>query len=93
MHDAVTVKKLSEKQLQDLMLMVSAKLDGVSENNQETYELLLQQIDVFRTELIERQMLVDLRNEPLPTMSLTRDELSEAEEKQIKKDNETKNKQ
>jgi len=91
MHDWVSVKKLSDKQLQDLIANVSSKLDGVSENNEQTYSLLCDQIDLFRAELEERAMIQELKNPPLPNpFNLTDDELGRSE-KSIS--NETKDKQ
>ena len=82
MHDWSTVKKLSDKQLQDLIANVSSKLEGVSEANEATYELLCQQIDLFRAELEERLMMEELRNPPLPSpYNLTDDDLSKQEQK------------
>ena len=87
MHDWVTVKKLTEKQLHDLIANVTSKLDGVSDANEQTYALLQSQIDLFRAELEERMMIEELRNPPLPNpFNLTDDELSKAEIKNEAKD-------
>lgn len=86
MLDLITVKKLSDKQIQDLYMDLGSKLDGATEA---TAEILYYQQDILRLEMDERRMMDDLRHAPMPTMNLTRDELSQSEE--VVKD-ETKNK-
>lgn len=86
MYDCVSVKKLSDRQIQDLMVSIGGKLDGASEA---TAEMLMWQQDILRQELEERQMMHDLKNAPLPSMNLTRDALSDYEDNHK---NETKNK-
>ena len=88
MHDFVTVKSLSDKQLHDLIANISSKLDGVSETNDNLYELLCSQIDLFRSELEERHALEELRNPPLSSpYNLTDDELSKNEAKNKQQNN------
>ena len=90
MHDFITVKKLSDQQLQDLLQNIERKFGGT--NNPSVYELLMEQKDVILAEIRERQMMDSYRNPPFPAMSLTIDELSEKERQQYEtKDKKQKN--
>lgn len=79
MLDFITVKKLSDTQLQDLMQNIERKIGGISPSNMGCFELMCQQKETIMNELQERQILEAYRHTQMKPINLTEDELSRSE--------------
>ncbi len=87
MHDFQTLRKLSDKELQDMLRTLENRISAASTlSNEQVLELLMYQKDIIISEMQERQMTSKDALHPKP-INLTTDSLSQSE---TEKENENK---
>ena len=84
MHDAISVTKLSDTQLQDLVQSIDRKMGGISPSNPYAFEIMMGQKDVIISEMQERQLSQQFRNQIIKPINLTDDDLSKQEDNESK---------